>query len=209
MENVYDGFVSRHLNRRISRPLAYILAYTPVTPNQVSFASLGIALATFFFFLYGLHITAALLAQTVSIVDGVDGDLARRKKMSSAFGGYMDSMLDRYADALIFLGLTIWAAGDDASVYVWLTGFWALAGAFAVTYSRARIEHAPRNLFDRGVMSAASRDVRLFVLMVGALTGQGFATLIVLASLTNTVVLLRLLYMRRVLKRANSLSQNP
>ena len=48
--------------------------------------------------------------------------------------------------------------------------------------------------------SLASRDVRLFILMAGALTGQGFATLIVLASLTNIVVLVRVLYMRKVLK---------
>ena len=201
METTYDGFVSRHLNRRISRPIARVLAHTPVTPNQVSIGSLALALASFFSFLYGQYIVAALLAQVSSIVDGVDGDLARRKNMTSAFGGFMDSILDRYADALILLGLTIWAAGDDASKYVWITGFWALVGALAVSYTRARLDRAPRNLFDSGITSAASRDVRLFVLMVGTLTGYGFATLIALAALTNPVVLLRLLYMRRVLKQ--------
>jgi hypothetical protein len=83
---------------------------------------------------------------------------------------------------------------------VWITGFWALAGSFGVTYSRARIEHAPRNLFDRGITSAASRDMRLFVLMIGTVAGQGFATLIALAALTNVVVLLRLVYAHRILK---------
>ena len=199
-ELVYDGFVSRHLNRRISRPLARLLSHTPVTPNQVSIASLGIALASFLSFVYGSHIAAALLAQASSIVDGIDGDLARLKGMTSAFGGFMDAILDRYADSLIILGLTMWAAGDDYRPEVWLTGFWALAGTFVVTYSRARIENAPRNLFDRGVMSAASRDVRLLVIMIGALAGQGLATLVVLALLTNSVVLLRLFVARRVLE---------
>ena len=200
MESVYDGFVSRHLNRRISRPIARGLSHTPITPNQVSVASLGVALGSFFCFFYGYYIIAALLAQASSIVDGIDGDLARLKKMTSAFGGFMDAVLDRYADALIILGLTIWAAGEDPRTYVWLAGFWALAGAFVVTYTRARIGNVPRNLFDRGVTSAASRDVRLLVVMVGALAGQGFATLIALACLTNVVVLLRLLYAWRVLK---------
>ena len=200
MASVYDGFVSRHLNRRISRPIARLLCNTPITPNQVSVASLGVALAAFFSFAYGYYIIGAILAQASSIVDGVDGDLARAKNMTSAFGGFMDSILDRYADALIILGLTIWAAGDDGRTYVWLVGFGALAGTFAVTYTRARIEHVPRNLFDRGITSVASRDVRLLVVMIGALAGQGFITLLVLAYMTNMVVLIRLVYARRALK---------
>ena len=150
---------------------------------------------------YGYHIVAALLAQASSIVDGIDGDLARLKQMTSAFGGFMDSILDRYADALIILGLTIWAAEHSARIYVWLTGFWALAGTFAVTYTRAAIGTDQRTLFDRGITSLASRDVRLFIVMVGALAGQGFVTLAVLAYLTNVVVLLRLLYARRALEK--------
>ena len=200
MESVYDGFVSRHLNRRISRPVARLLTHTPATPNQVSVASLGAALAAFFAFVYDAHLIAAVLAQASSILDGVDGDLARLKKMTSAFGGFMDSILDRYADALIILGLAIWSADDGARFHVWLTAFWALTGTFAVTYTRARIVNAPRDLFDRGITSVASRDVRLFIVMVGALVGQGFVTLAVLASLTNIVVVLRLLYAWRVMK---------
>ncbi len=200
MESPYDGFVSRHLNRRISRPLARLLSHTPVTPNQVSITSLGVALAAFFSFAYNQHIIAALLTQTSSIVDGVDGDLARRKNMTSAFGGFMDSILDRYADALIVLGLAMWVASDGAQTHIWITAFWALTGTFAVTYTRARIENTPRNIFDTGITSVASRDVRLFLVMVGALAGQGYATLLALAVLTNFVVLLRLLRARRVLQ---------
>jgi CDP-L-myo-inositol myo-inositolphosphotransferase len=200
MESPYDGFVSRHLNRRLSRPLARVLSFTPVTPNQVSVASLGVALAAFFSFAYSQHIIAALLTQASSIIDGIDGDLARRKKMTSAFGGFMDSILDRYSDALIVLGLAVWVAGDGAQARVWITAFWALTGTFAVTYTRARIENTPRNVFDTGITSVASRDVRLFLVMVGALAGQGYATLLVLAILTNFVVLLRLLRARRALQ---------
>ena len=202
MEDVYDGFISRHVNRRVSRPLARLLSHTPVTPNQVTIMSLGVALAGFFSFVYGYYVFGALLAQASSIVDGVDGDLARIKKQTSAFGGFLDSVVDRYADALIILGLTIWAVGDGPDMTVWLAGFWALAGSFGVTYTRARIENAPRTVFDRGITSAATRDVRLFIVMVGALTGRGLVTLMVLASLTNVVVLLRLVHARRVMQGA-------
>ena len=199
MEKVYDGFVSRHLNRRISRPIARLLSHTPATPNQVSMAGLGIALASFFSFVYGSHIAGAILVQASSVVDGVDGDLARLKGMGSGFGGFMDSMLDRYADTLIILGVTLWAASESSEVHVWLLGFWALAGSFGVTYSRASIERVKANVFDSGITSAASRDVRLLVVMVGGLAGQSLGILIALVCLTNAVVLLRLLYARRVL----------
>ena len=200
---IYDGFISRHVNRRISRPLARLLGHTPLTPNQMSIISLGIAVAAFLSFLYGQYIAGALLTQASSIADGIDGDLARIKNMASTFGGFMDSILDRYADAFVVLGLTIWAAGDESSLIVWFTGFWVMAGTFCVTYTRARVDQSRRNMFDSGVTSLASRDVRLFIVMIGALTGQGFATLIVLALLTNIVVLLRVLYMRQVLKASN------
>lgn len=203
MASVYDGLVSRHLNRRISRPLARALSYTPVTPNQVSVASIFVAVGSFVCFVYGIHIAAALLAQFSSIVDGVDGDLARIKNMATPFGGFMDSILDRYADTLIYSGLIIWAASQNpGNNLVWIIGFWALAGTFVVTYTRARIEHVPRNLFDSGITSLASRDIRLFLLMIGALFGQGFATLIFLAALTNVVVLLRVVYFKRALAKS-------
>ena len=179
-----------------------MLAHTPATPNQVSFAAIAVALSSLACFIYGLNIAGALLAQASSIIDGVDGDLARLKNMATEFGGFMDSILDRYADAIIYSGLIIWAAKTTDSDLVWIVGFWALAGTFVVTYTRARIERLPRNVFDRGIASIASRDIRLFVLMIGALAGQGFATVIVLAGLTNAVVLIRLIKAWRLMRNS-------
>ena len=196
---VYDGIVSRHLNRRVSRPLARLLARTPATPNQVSMASLGLAIACFACFASGYYIAGAFLAQVSSIADGIDGDLARLKNMTSAFGGFMDAILDRYSDSLILLGLTVWAANGSGD-YVWVVGFWALSGSFTVTYTRARINSPSATPFDRGITSAASRDVRLLMVMVGGLLGQGLATLVAIAVLTNIVVFLRLLAAHRILK---------
>ena len=96
-----EGLVSRHLNRRISRPLARMLARTPVTPNQVSVASFAIALGSMALFLGGHNVWAGLAAQVSSIIDGVDGDLARLKNSATRFGGFFDAVLDRYADVAI------------------------------------------------------------------------------------------------------------
>ena len=199
-DSVYDGLVSRYLNRRLSRPIARVLGHTPVTPNQVSIFSLLVATGALAAFAAGYPIVGGVLAQASSVIDGVDGDLARLTGKTSAFGGFLDAILDRYADGLVLLGLAIWAAGESDGTTTWVVGFAALVGAYIVTYTRARISEAHRTLFDRGITSLASRDVRLFAVFIGAIAGQGFATLVFLAALTNAVVLLRLLSARAVFR---------
>jgi len=198
-EGVYDGFVSRHLNRRMSRPVARALKNTPVTPNQVSVASLGVAALAFVAFAYGYNIVGGVLTQVSSIVDGVDGDLARVKGMASPFGGFLDAVLDRYADALILLGLAMWTASMQDTTLAWVLGFSAVTGSLVISYTRARVQDVPRLVFDSGITSLASRDVRLLLIAVGAVAGLGLVTLAVIAALTHGVVLLRLVRARRVL----------
>ena len=193
MEPRYDGFVSRYLNRRLSDPVASVLARTPLTPNQASLGAAAIGVSSLVSFLLGQNIIGGILAQLSSVADGVDGELARLKKMASPFGGFFDSVLDRYADALIVLGMTFWAASHETYPGIWVAGFLAVAGTLCVTYTRARAPGATRNIFDRGLASVASRDVRLFLVMLGSILGQVYITLLVLAALTNVIVLYRLL----------------
>ncbi len=196
----YDGVVSRHLNRRISRPIARALSHTPTTPNLVTVASLATAAGALAAFVLGYPIAGGLLAQAGSILDGVDGDLARITGASSSFGSFFDAVIDRYSDSLVLLGLTIWAASGTGSDLPWVAGFAALAGSFAVTYTRARVDESRRTMFDRGFTSLASRDVRLLGVMIGAVAGFGTETLIALAAVTNVVVLLRIAALWRALR---------
>ena len=200
MGAVYDGYVSKYLNRRLSDPLARLLVGTRVTPNQVSWSALGIALLSFVSFIFGQNIIGGILAQLSSIVDGVDGSLARLKGMTSTFGGFLDSVLDRYADILIVLGLTWWSISNEIYARIWLVGFLAIAGTICISYTRSRIDAEHRHLFDKGLKSLASRDIRLFLIMLGGITGQAYICLITIAALTNSVVLYRLIYMYRYLK---------
>ena len=113
MEIVYDGYISKYINRKASEPMARLLARTRVTPNQATWGAFGIAFLSFISFIFGQNIVGGLLAQLSSIVDGIDGSLARLKGMSSAFGGFLDSVLDRYADILIVLGLILWSLSHE------------------------------------------------------------------------------------------------
>lgn len=199
MDPVYDGFISKHINRKLSEPIARMLARTRLTPNQATWGAFAIAALSFASFVMGYNILGGILAQLSSIADGIDGSLARLKGMSSAFGSFLDSVLDRYADALIVLGMTLWALSHEGYPLVWLVGFLAIVGTLSVSYTRARIDPEHRLIFDRGLPSIASRDIRLFLIMLGGISGQVYFCLLAIAILTNLVVFYRLGYSRRCL----------
>jgi len=194
VETIYNGYVSRHINRKMSEPLARLLAKTKVTPNQMTWAAFGIALLSFFSFILGQNIIGGLLVQLSSIVDGIDGSLARLKSMTSEFGGFLDSVLDRYADIFIVLGLTLWSLSHESYPGIWIAGFLAITGTICISYTRARISPNHRRFFDKGLKSLASRDIRLLLIMLGAVIGQAYFCLITIAAITNLVVFYRLIY---------------
>ena len=197
MDAVYDGFISRHINRKISEPIARILARTRLTPNQGTWGAMGIAVLSFVSFVMGQNILGGILAQLSSIADGIDGSLARLKGMTSAFGGLLDSALDRYADALIVLGMVLWSHSHESYPGIWLVGFLAMVGTLSISYTRARIDPEHRLLFDKGLPSIASRDIRLFLIMVGCVAGQVYFCLMAIAILANLVAFYRLIYSYR------------
>jgi len=208
METVYDGYISKHINRKMSEPMAYLLAKTKVTPNQMTWTAFGIALLSFVSFVLGHNIIAGLLVQLSSIVDGIDGSLARLKSMTSEFGDFLDSVLDRYADILIVLGLTLWSLSHETYSDTWLVGLLAITGVICISYTRARISPNHQHLFDKGLKSLASRDIRLFLIMLGAVIGQAYFCLIGIAVLTNVVVFYRLIYMYRYLRQEDNQSKH-
>ncbi|MCD6240841.1 CDP-alcohol phosphatidyltransferase family protein [Candidatus Bathyarchaeota archaeon] len=196
MHKKWDGIISQHINRKFSRPIAAFLAKkTRITPNQMSFVSflVGVLSGVCFFLRQG--IIGGILAQVCSILDGVDGDLAVLTGKVSRFGGFFDSLLDRYADSAIILGLTFNAFYSNWSLSLVLAvGLAALFGSLMISYSRARAEAGLGLVYRSGFSGyAANRDVRLFLIMIGGILNQAFVTLIVLAVLTNVTVIKRVL----------------
>ena len=195
MNVAYDGFVSRHINRRFSRPIARLLAHTPVTPNQISLLSLVIAVGSLALFFNDHPLWAGVAVQASSIVDGVDGDLARHKNIATRFGGFFDAILDRYSDVAILGGLTYWSVTFEERLSpepTAIIGVLAIVGALMISYSRARAEASLGFIFQGLAGNLASRDSRLLIVMIGAILGQGLACLVVIAVLSNSMVLWRL-----------------
>ena len=193
-----EGFVSRYLNRRFSRPLAKLLAPTPVTPNQVTVVSWVVALAAAGAFSTNASALGGMLAQASSILDGTDGDLARVQGTATPFGAFFDAVLDRYADVVIILGMVF--SLDESRPEVWLAGLAAMIGSLMVSYTRARSEASTGIRFESGLAALATRDVRLGLICLGGIAGEIFWTLAGLAILTNAAVLARIVLVYRTLK---------
>lgn len=195
----YEGPVSRYLNRPLSRTAAAALAHTAVTPNQVSLFALATAGAAFALFAGGWNIAAGLVVHASSVIDGIDGDLARAKRMTSTFGGVFDAALDRWADVLIFSGMALWAAEHEGWELAPVAGFLAVVGSLLVSYSRARIEASTDAQATDLLFGLASRDVRLFIAAIGAIIGLAYFTLWIIAIATLLTVCWRLVSLPRAL----------
>ncbi len=193
-----DGLVSRYLNRPLSRLIARLLAGTPVTPNQVTLLSTLIAFSAGLLLVGGANVWAAFAIHASSVVDGVDGDLARLTGRSSRFGAVLDAVLDRYADAAVLGGMAWWALQHERFGGALLLGLIALTGAFAVSYSRARIEASAGITLAGELLGLGSRDVRLLIAAIGCLAGQAWLALALIALLTHATVLWRLIRLARL-----------
>jgi len=175
-----------------------------LTPNRVS--AIGIVLA----FLSALAYTAwqtntfYLLLATVLLLlsgfcDALDGMLARLYHETTPFGGFLDSLLDRYADAIVYAAIIISGLCDA------LWGLTALIGSLLVSYTRARAEAAGIKMESIGLAERAERIIILAIATVTAAFWQSKtamnAGIILLAVLSNLTVLQRSVHVYKKLKR--------
>jgi len=153
-----DGFVSRHLNRRLSVPLTALLVRFGVTPNMVTTAVLlmGLAAAALLFF-PPLIWLAAVLFQLASVVDGTDGEIARLTWSGSKRGAMYDSISDafRYVSFYAALGVSMGLHGGSR---LYLAGT-VIFVVLCVSSLICMIQHLRRNA-DRFVFSAMAMELK-------------------------------------------------
>ena len=108
MSKPQDGFVSRFLNRPVSRRITHVLLKFPIHPNAVTMSSLALPLVASFFLLRGNYLSVvigAALFQLFSIADGCDGEIARAKNLESKFGERLDNVCDFLGSLVYVLAL--------------------------------------------------------------------------------------------------------
>ncbi|MHA2275765.1 MAG: CDP-alcohol phosphatidyltransferase family protein, partial [Candidatus Kariarchaeaceae archaeon] len=192
-----DGPVSHWLNRPISTCLSKFLVNFNITPNQISFFSFVLSMIAAGLFALGNYWFLALggiIAQFASIIDGSDGEVARLKYLSSDYGGWFDAVLDRYADAFLLFGLTWYAYSQDLFPWALGVGFLAIIGSFMLSYTADKYDKLMKNRIQKGVRMG--RDVRVFLIFLGAIFNQAFLILIVIAILMNLETIRRIVICR-------------
>lgn len=179
----------------IADPVARVLLRAHVRPNQLTMLGLGVSvLAAWALAEAWFRIGAALLS-LAGILDLLDGSLARVAGQETDFGAFLDSVVDRYSDLVVLIGVTVLyqRAGDGLGVLLTMA---TLVGTVMVSYTKARAQSIGVGC-DIGLMERPER-------MIGLIVGAAFHVLTpmmaLLAVLTNLTALQRIVHTRRLVR---------
>ncbi len=179
------------------KPIARI--FSRINPNTVTILALVFCIAAGLYFAAGNLVIAGLMLLLGGFFDVLDGAVARENGRVTKFGGLLDSVLDRYADAAVFLGI-MWGGHAAFPPYIendWFLGGLALTGSLLVSYTRARAEAGGTGVLNIGV---AERAERMILIILGAFTGLLHWAVLVVAVISHLTVLQRMIAARRILK---------
>ncbi len=194
-----DGPISIIFNRPVSIRISEMLLKTGITPNRISLLSfmIGILASVFFYFGEYLYLViGGIFVHISSIIDGCDGEIARLKLKETKYGGWFDAVLDRYADAFIIFGMIYGHWTLHNNILIWTIGFAALMGTFLNSYTSDKYDSIFQKKLTSRYNIRMGRDIRLFVILIGALSNQIFLTLAILAVITNFESIRRLVVLK-------------
>ncbi|HVQ17568.1 MAG TPA: CDP-alcohol phosphatidyltransferase family protein [Actinomycetes bacterium] len=131
----------RALAGRVFTPVAAVLVRAHVSPDAVTVVgTLGVGVSAFAFFPRGEFFVGTLVICIFVFSDSLDGTMARLGGRSSKWGAFLDSTLDRVADAAIFAAIALWYAGEGDDLLLTAVTLAALVGGLLVSYARSRAE---------------------------------------------------------------------
>lgn len=156
---------------RVLDPVAGVLARTPVTPDAITITgTVGMSAGALTLFPTGHLFIGTLVCTFFVMADMLDGALARVRGTTSVFGGFLDSTLDRIADASVFSGLAAWFVLGGHSRLLAAVSLYCLVVGSLVSYAKARAGdlglHADVGLAERG-------ERLLIALVAAGLSGLG------------------------------------
>lgn len=179
--------------QRVVTPLGAAVGRAGVTPNMISVVGFGITLVTAVLIAQGRFLLGGVILVAGSLFDMLDGAVARATGSGSKAGAFLDSTLDRFSDAAVFVGL-IWFYGRGDGNH--LGAGLALAGlilSLMVSYLRARAE----GLGFSCNVGIAERPERLTILCAGLILDLVIPALILLAAASAFTVVQRFLHVWR------------
>ncbi|HLH44467.1 MAG TPA: CDP-alcohol phosphatidyltransferase family protein [Bryobacteraceae bacterium] len=165
------------------------LALTRINPNVLTLLGLLINMGASALLWVGQFRWAGVVIIGAGLFDMVDGRVARETNRVTRFGGFFDSVLDRYSDLALLTGLLVWYGSINRHSYVLLTAL-AMTGSVMVSYTRARAE----NSIPSCKVGFMERPERIVLVIIGALFNRMPQVLWVIAVLSNLTVVHRMIF---------------
>ena len=187
--------------RAILAPIVRLAIALHLTPNTITVIGLGITILASSLVAFDWLLLGAAILTAGSLLDAVDGALARAQGSGTAFGGFLDSTLDRAGEAILFIGVAAWLLRTHPDPILPVIALMvALAGSFLVSYAHARAQGIGLG----ASVGLAPRTERLVLMIAGvALAGLGLtigliAIILMIAVLTIVTVFQRIRHVWRL-----------
>src|SRR6266849_141664 len=180
------------------------LALSKIHPNVLTFLGLVINIGAAALLATGQFRWAGVVMIGAGLFDMVDGRVARETNRVTRFGGFFDSVLDRYSDLALLVGLLVWYGSINRPFYVVLTAI-AMTGSVMVSYTRARAE----NTIPTCKVGFMERPERVVLVIIGALFLHMAQVLWVIAVLANLTVIHRMVFTYQDAKRLEEAQLRP
>ena len=183
-------------------PGARFLGALGLTPNAVTLLGFCVAAGAAVLFGAGLLLAGGIVFLAGSVLDLMDGAMARLTGRVTRFGGLLDSVMDRLAEAALFLGIAVHGVraglGEDRLLFLIVALLLALTTSQTVSYLRARGEAAGIET-RTGVMT---RPERVVLLSLGLILGLRAleVILVIIAAVSALTLMQRLYHIRRELR---------
>jgi CDP-diacylglycerol--glycerol-3-phosphate 3-phosphatidyltransferase len=180
----------------VIRMIVRALALSRIHPNVLTFLGLLINIGAAYLLAIGMFRAAGFVIIGAGLFDMVDGRVARETNRVTRFGGFFDSVLDRYSDLGLLMGLLVWYGSINRPFYVVLTAL-AMSACVMISYARSRAE----NTIPTCKVGFLERPERVVLMIIGALFDRMAPVLWVIAVLGNLTVVHRMIFTWQETKR--------
>jgi CDP-diacylglycerol--glycerol-3-phosphate 3-phosphatidyltransferase len=189
---------------RIIRLIVRGLALSKINPNVLTFMGLVINMIAAAFLAFGQFRTAGCVIIFAGLFDMVDGRVARETNRVTRFGAFFDSVLDRYSDLGLLVGLLVYYGTINRPSYVVLTAV-VMTASVMISYTRTRAE----NIIPTCKIGFLERPERIVLVIIGALFDRMAPVLWILAVLGNITVIHRMIFTYQEAKRLEEAQLRP
>jgi CDP-diacylglycerol--glycerol-3-phosphate 3-phosphatidyltransferase len=169
----------KEATRSVLAPIVRMALRLHITPNTVTVIGFFIVIIAAVVIGFGGLLAGAVILTAGSLLDAVDGALARATGGETAFGSFLDSTLDRAAEAILYMGVAAYYLGGASPTWPVIAALLALGGSFMVSYARARAE----GIGLTAAIGLAPRPERIVLIVAGLILaglGMGVALVAVL-----------------------------